>query len=248
MPINLSFKPVASKEEIAAKKQQKKVETKVKKETVKRRKYLEDNSLYGTQLFEPLISKEKLIAIHFPNRFTDNRTRVSVCGKFAFRATSDLQYELYYLASKPILEYNNDLVLEPNEDQILFDQLTIEEVEELIRSLCKIEFREEKDKLLKQLIEDERQIRLEKDKKEEEEDRLAEEELLKENNINDQINQRTIEQSNDQLPVAESVESGEIQTTQENTRQNEGQKEEPVQQENKVAENLPRGFFFKSNK
>lgn len=248
MPINLSFKPVSSKAEIVAKKQQIKVEKKIKKETVKRRRYLEDNSLYGTQLFEPLISKEKLIAIHFPDRFTDDRTRISSCGKFAFKAMNDMFYELYYLASKPILEYTNDLVLSPNNDQILFDFLSIEELEDLIRKLVKIEFREEKDKLLAQLIEDEKQIRLEKDKKEAEEERLIEEEkeLLKENNSNEII-EPTNKQSNGGITIFKTIGLKTQESPQtEISEQIERQEEKPIQQEDKIPANLPKGFFFKS--
>lgn len=236
MPIKLNLTPVPSKAELVAKKQKVKAEKKEKKESTKRRKYIETNAvLYGTQLFEPVKNREKSVIITFPERFTNDRTRISTCGKFAFRPQSDCYYELFYLL-EPILEYGDDLELAPNEKVILFDLLTGEELKALAISLMRMEFQEEKDKLLAQLIEDEKQIRLDKDKKEEEEEREEEEKLKAEELANEQTNK------NEQVAGHE----GEI--SEKRKIESEGKKEERLEQIQESSQNLPTGFFFRSAK
>lgn len=244
MPIKFGFTPIVTKEEKKAVKQQKKVAAKEKKEVTKRRQYLEDSSLYGNQLFEPVVTKEKSIAVIFPNRFTDNKTRISTCGKFAFRPMDEFHYELFYLAKKPILEYDNSLVIEPYEDNILFDLLLIDELENLIIALVQIEFRDEKVRLLAQIIEDERQNKLEKEKRETEEEKLLEEELLKvENN---EANQPTVESisSNDAIRE-EKLESEEKKEISSEIGE---KKEATLREKNKTETRFVGGFFFRSSK
>lgn len=149
----------------------------------KKREATAESILFGSELFEPIARKEREIVINFGERFTNNRTRVSLCGKFAFRQTNEFFFELFYL-TEPLLEYENDLILAPDEKYWLFDKLTIEELEDLIIKICRAEFSDEKAKLLEELKKQDKERQLELDK--------ADEEFLKEEEKENEREQQDI--------------------------------------------------------
>jgi len=162
MPFTIGTKPITPSQN-AAKKQkrtEKKAKEKKEGELYKRRKESEA-FLFGSELFEPIVKKEKEIAIHFPETHTDEGIYISKCGKFGYRkANSDFYFDLFYFIT-PILEFEATLVIVPSDEVWLFDNLNPHELEDLAIRLKRAEFAEEKKKALEEIK------RIEKERREE---------------------------------------------------------------------------------
>jgi hypothetical protein len=171
MPIVIQTQKVPPKatldKQIAERKAAKQAKKAANKTIRKRKEAANESYLFGSELFEPIIKKEKEIVIKFGERFTLNRTRISLDGKFAFRQKDNFHFEFFYL-TEPILEYEDDFEIMPSEKYWLFDRLTIEEVEDLAIKICRAEFASEKEKMLAEIRELEKERREELDKADEE--------------------------------------------------------------------------------
>lgn len=179
MPIVIQTQKVPPKatldKQIAERKAAKQAKKAAEKHHKKRREATTESYLFGSELFEPIAKKEKEIVIKFGERFTLNRTRISLDGKFAFRQMDDFHFEFFYL-TEPILEYEDDFEIIPSEKYWLFDRLTIEEVEDLAIRICRAEFASEKEKVLAEIVKLEKERHLELEKADEEFLKAAEEE------------------------------------------------------------------------
>jgi hypothetical protein len=162
MPFTVGTKPIVPSQNVA--KKQKKAEKRAKEkkegELYKRRKESEA-LLFGSELFEPIVKKEKEIIIQFPETCTDEGIYISKCGKFGYRkASSDFYFDLFYFIS-PILEFEASLLVTPSDEVWLFDNITPEELEDLAIKLKRAEYAEEKKKALEEIK------RIEKERREE---------------------------------------------------------------------------------
>lgn len=163
MPFTLGTKKV----EPPSVKKQKKAEAKAKeakdKMLYKRRKESEA-LLFGSELFEPIIKKEKEVIIHFPENCTNEGIFISKCGKFGYQhCQNGFFFNLFYFIDA-ILDWSADLVIIPSETIWIFDSLTPEELEDLAIRLRRAEYAEEKRKVLEEIKELERQRKEELDK------------------------------------------------------------------------------------
>lgn len=147
-------------------KKQKKAEAKAKEAKDKalyKRRQESEALLFGSELFEPIIKKEKEVIIHFPENCTDEGIFISKCGKFGYQhCQNGFFFNLFYFTDA-ILDWSADLVIIPSETIWIFDSLTPEELEDLAIRLRRAEYAEEKKKVLEEIKELERQRKEELD-------------------------------------------------------------------------------------
>jgi|SRR6185295_4832003 len=165
MPFTIGTKPIVpSQNEV---KKQKRAERKAKdrkQEALYKRRKESEALLFGSELFEPIVKKEREIIIHFPETCTDEGIYISKCGKFGYRkANSDFYFDLFYFIS-PILEFESTLVIIPSDEIWLFDSLNPHELEDLAIRLKRAEYADEKRKALEEIKKIEKERREELDR------------------------------------------------------------------------------------
>lgn len=141
--------------------------------------------LFGSKLFEPIMQREREIVVTFPHIFMYDRTRISLCGRFAYRyklVEGDSIFTLFFIENpidemKPTNE-NFDILkkLEVVYENkfILFENLTAKEFEDAVRKLCSItinilrgEIRNDRDRIVQEILDKNKK---EQDDKREKED------------------------------------------------------------------------------
>lgn len=108
--------PIVPKPKIAPQSTKPKEHTYVQ-EKRKRQKVQEDAPLFGGDLFKPIMQREREIVVSFPPIFCYDRTRISSCGRFAYRVFEinyKYLFDLYFIA-------NPQEILIPGNEK--FDQL-----------------------------------------------------------------------------------------------------------------------------
>lgn len=181
MPFKVTIQKVPAKAIQEAKKAKRKglsaAKATAKGEVKKKRVTDYEATLFGSQLFEPAISREREIVIVF-EKFTNDQTRFSKCGRFAFRFQGDFYFELFYCLDL-VKDFSDDFIIEPTDRIWLFDKLTIEELESLCCKLVNAEFADNRKIELDKIFEEEKRIAEERRLEEEKMDSEYEAEIEK---------------------------------------------------------------------
>lgn len=165
MPFIIGTKPIVPSEaQVKKQKRSAAKDKEKKKEALYKRRKESEALLFGSELFEPIVKKEKEIIIHFPETHTDEGIYISKCGKFGYRASSNSFYfDLFYFTTA-ILEFEASLVIIPSDENWLFDNLTPAELEDIAIRLRRAEYAEERNKALEEIRRIEKERREELDK------------------------------------------------------------------------------------
>lgn len=152
-----------------------------------RKRPLEDEMIYGDELFASARQKEKEIAIKF-YPFTPNQLRISSDKKFIieyYYIETDRFFNVYYFPDASInfdAEKNLEYTIAEESCVPCKGFTSLEEVEEKITRLVKDEYLADRKKKLEELREEERLEKIERDRLEEEADLLTEKEAEEELN------------------------------------------------------------------